>query len=365
MAGVKVLNVFDDVVGHQPVLALLGQELARPAQVYLFVGPGSVGKATVARRFAAALLCPQEGVHEGTCSHCRRTLEGNHPDLTVVEPEGRTALTVDQARTTVAAATLAPVEASRKVFLFEEAGSMNEQAANALLKTLEEPTASTVFLLAVEGEDELPPTVASRARLIYLGRIGDEEVAESLVRMGVEPPQAEEASLISGGRPGLALALATRPEVAAFRKAWLAVPLQVSPRPGDAIRLAEGVLDAAEPLLAALRERHQAERASVDSETPFHRAMGDRQERELRRATQTLFVTGLEILASWYRDAAAAQHGAPIRNRDIPGTALASLSPPAAVAGAERVLEAVEGLRANQRPQLVLASLFADLGAVD
>jgi DNA polymerase-3 subunit delta' len=363
VAGVTVAKVFDDVVGHRPVVALLAQELARPAQAYLFVGPASVGKATVARRFAAALLCPQEGLHEGTCPYCRRVLEGNHPDLTVVEPEGRTALTVDQARTTVAAATLAPVEASRKVFLFEEAGSMNEQAANALLKTLEEPTASTVFLLVAEGEDELPPTVASRARLIHLGRVGDAEVAESLVRLGVEKTQAVEASLIAGGRPGLALALATRQEVAAFREAWLEVPLQVSPRPGDAIRLAEGVLGAAEPLLAALRQRHQAERASVE-ETPFHRAIGDRQERELRRATQALFVTGLEILASWYRDAAAAQYGATVRNRDIPGTALASLSPQAAVAGAERVLEAVEGLRANQRPQLVLASLFADLGAV-
>ncbi|MDP8958677.1 MAG: DNA polymerase III subunit delta' [Actinomycetota bacterium] len=361
------VSIFGDVVGHQRVLQLLGGEAARPAQAYLFVGPGSVGKATVARRFAASLLCPALGSHEGSCPHCRRVIEGSHPDVEVIEPDGKTVLTVEQARRAVAAATLTPVEAARKIFLIEEAGSMNDEAANALLKTLEEPTASTVFVLVAEAEDELPPTVASRCRVIHFGRVGEEEVAQALVGLGVGAEQAEEAARIAGGRPGLAMALATRPEVAEFRRAWLAVPSQVTPRPGEAIRLADRVLQAAEPLLAALRERQVAELEGLPGETPaaHERLLKDRHDRELRRASQALFVTGLEILASWYRDAAAAQFGAPVRNRDVPGTALATVPPAAAVARVERVLEAVEGLRGNQRPPLVLAALFADLGAVD
>lgn len=357
------MRVFDDVIGHQRVLELLGKESIRPAQAYLFVGPGSVGKATVARRFAACLLCPTGGEHDGACPDCRRILGGNHPDLVVVEPDGKTVLTVEQARATVAAATLHPVEGSRKVFLFEEAGSMNDEAANALLKTLEEPTASTVFILVVESEDEVPATVVSRSRPVHFGRVSDAEVVAAVEQMGVTHEQAERAAAIAGGRPGLAMGLATRPEVAEFRRSWLRIPLALTPRPGDAVLLAEQVLKSAQPLLAALKDRHTEETESVEGS--FRKVLDDRHERELKRATQALFVTGLEILASWYRDAAAAQFGAPVRNSDVPARDLATVPPPLAVARAERILEAVEGLRANQRTQLVLASLFADLGAVD
>jgi len=338
----------DDLIGHGPVLGLLAEEANHPAQAYLFVGPANVGKATVARRFAAALLC--EG--DGDCQ--RRVIQGIHPDLAIVEPDGRTALTVDQARATVAMASLAPVEGGRKVFLFEEAGLMNDEAANALLKTLEEPTRSTVFLLVTDSEDDLPATVASRARIVHFGRVAEGEVIEALLGFNIDPDQAANAARISGGRPGLALALATRPEVAEFRHAWLSVPLRVSARPGEAYRLAEEVMAASEPLLAAIKARQEAEDGSARST--------DRYEREIKRASSALHVTGLEILASWYRDAAAAQLGAGVRNHDIAATALTAVPPATAVHCAERVLNTIDALGANQRPQLAFASLFADLG---
>ena len=350
-------RLYDDVVGHGAVIELLAREAAKPAQSYLFVGPGNVGKATVARRFAARLLCPDE---DPDCE--RRVLSGVHPDLVLVEPEGRTSLTVDQARTTVAAASRAPIEADRKLFLFEEAGLMNDEAANALLKTLEEPTASTVFLLIVESENDLPATIASRCRSVFFGRVRDDEITAELVARGVEPAQADSAARISGGRPGLALAIATQPDVAAYRRAWLAVPLQVSEQPGDAYRLAGDVIAAGEPLLAALRDRQAAEEADAEEHGADLRGLRDRHERELKRASRSLFVTGLEMLASWYRDAAAAQFGAPVRNRDVPAGALTAVVPEAAVTRARRVLDTVESLQANQRPELALAALFADLG---
>ncbi|MBN2113561.1 MAG: AAA family ATPase [Acidimicrobiia bacterium] len=352
-----MVSSFAGVVGHRALVGLLEAEAASPSQAYLFVGPASVGKATLARRFAGLLLCP------GADSGClRRVVAGTHPDLSLVEPDGRTSLTVDQARSTVARAVLAPVEGERKVVLFEEAGVMTDEAASALLKTLEEPSPTTVFILVAEAEHDLPPTVASRCRTIFFGRVTDEEVAAALVERGVDPEQAHHAAVASGGRPGLALMLATQPQVAAFRRAWLSVPGRVGSQPGGAFRLAEELVAAAEPLLDALDQRHRFERDQVEAEGALGRAVKERQERERRRAAAALHTTGLEILASWYRDAAAAQLGAEVRNRDVPPVSLTALTPAAAVSAAGRVLEAVAALHANQRPELAFAALFADLG---
>ena len=93
------------------------------------------------------------------------------------------------------------------------------------------------------------------------------------------------------------------------------------------------------------------------------KALKERHTRDLKRATDTLHVAGLETLAGFYRDAAAAQYGAPPRNSDIPVVGLTQVAPPRAVANADRVLATVEALQANQRPQLALAVLFSELAS--
>jgi DNA polymerase-3 subunit delta' len=344
---------FDAVIGHRGVIELLEREIVEPAQSYLFVGPSNVGKATIARRFAAALLCGEDQA----CFD--RVLSGVHPDLVLVEPEGRASITVDQARSVVSQATRTPLESVRKVFLLEEGGMMNDEAANALLKTLEEPTPATVFVIVAETEDDLPETVASRCRTVVLGRVSEEEVAAGLTQLGIGEDQAKEAARIAGGRPGLALALATEPQVADYRRVWLSIPLRLGEHPGDAFRLADETMTAAEPLLAALKERQQEERDALGDDAP--KSLSDRQTRELKRATDALYATGLEILASFYRDVAAAQFGSPVRNTDVPVAALSSMTPRRAIAGVERILVAVEALATNQRPQLAFANLFAEL----
>jgi len=236
---------------------------------------------------------------------------------------------------------------------------LNDEAANALLKTLEEPTPATVFVIVTETEDDLPSTVSSRCRTVVLGRVPGSEVAAGLEALGIGTEQAAEAARIAGGRPGLALALATEPEVANYRRLWLSIPMRLGEHPGDAFRLADETMTSAEPLLAALKQRQQDERDALGDDAP--RSLRDRQTRELKRATDALYITGLEILASFYRDVAAAQFGSPVRNTDVPVAALSSMTPKRAVAGAERVLVAIDALGRNQRPQLAFANLFAEL----
>ncbi|MDJ0497719.1 MAG: AAA family ATPase [Acidimicrobiia bacterium] len=349
-------DLFDGVVGHAAVVGLLRRDVATPAHAYLFVGPHGVGKATVARRFAAGIVC------DGDAQCGSRVVRGLHPDVVLVEPDGRSAITVEQARNTVALANLAPVEGERKVFILEEGGAMNDEAANALLKTLEEPTASTIFIVIAESEDDLPETVGSRCRTVVFGRVPEKEVAIGLRTLGVDEERADQAARISGGRPGLAISLATRADVAEFRNVWMSVPLRLSEHPGDGYKLADDVMLAAEPLLAALKARQVDEAASLEAEGGLSKAVEQRQARELKRATTALHVSGLEILAGFYRDVAAAQLGAKVRNPDIPAPALTRVSPRRAVRSADRVLEAIEAIEANQRPQLALAALFVDIG---
>lgn len=336
-------ELFDDVIGHSGVVTLLESELERPAQAYLFTGTESIGKATVALRFAAGLL-------GGTSDERARrmALAGTHPDLRVLEPEGATSLGVEQAREVVSRASMRPVESDRTVFLLPDAGSMTDQAANALLKTLEEPSGSVTFLLVAESEEDFPPTVASRCRTVHMGRVPSTEVVEALKARGLSGSEAEGVAVVAGGRPGLALSLMSQPEVARFRELWLGIPGQVTPHPGDGQHLASVLLDELKPLVDE----------SVPDDLPK-----DKAQRARRRVEMSLLVSGLEILASWYADSASLQMGGPIRNTDVELASLTDVSPRKAVSSAEQVLDAVVDIQANLRRELVLANLFSSLGS--
>lgn len=336
-------DLYADIIGHDAVLTLLRSEIEHPAQAYLFVGPESIGKEAVALRFATALL---GGADDERAR--RLALMRAHPDLRVLEPEGAASLGVDQAREVVSRASLAPVEAPRSIFLFPDAGAMTEQAANALLKTLEEPSPQVVFLLVAGSEDDFPPTVASRCRTIHMGRVPVPEIVEALRARGLSEDDADGVAVVSGGRPGLALALMSQPEVARFREMWLSLPGKVTPHPGDGQRLAMELLAELAPLVDQ----------SVPDDLPK-----DKAQRARRRAEMSLLVSGLEILASWYSDSASLQLGGPIRNSDLDLASFTDVPPRRAVASAERVLDAVVDIHANLRRELVLANLLSSLGS--
>ena len=345
-----------DIIGHRAALESLQRDVRAPGHSYLFVGPSNVGKATVALAFAASLVC----ISERSRARVKRHV---HPDVIVVGPEGRAALGVNQARKAISDASLRPVESERKVIIFDDASLMTESAANALLKTLEEPPARTVFVLVAESEDDFPATVASRCRVIRFGRVPETELSAALVAMGVDSERATMTARIAGGSPGLALDLVADRGVGDFRQRWLAVPGKVSSRPGDGFRLADEMLEAHRPLLDAIKQRRRKEVDEIEARGyPVPKALVDRHDRALRRTANSLVVTGLEMLASWYLDSASAQYGGPLRNPDLAPTELARTPPGRAVRSAELVLDAAVQLRRNQRPRLVLAWLFTSLG---
>ncbi len=266
------------LIGHGEVTELLNRELKEPSHAYLFTGPAGVGKATVAREFARLLLCPEAGDHPLPCSSCRRVASGNHPDLVAVEPEGRASLGVDTARSMVTQAVLSPVESQRRVFLVDDAGLMTEQAANAMLKTLEEPTGVVTFLIVSESDDDFPPTVASRCRVVRFGRVPEAELTDALTERGMEAEEARVLAMVSGGRPGLALQLGPGSPVAELRRAWLSLPVRFSGRPGDGFSLAEEMMTAIEPLAGEI-----AGTVAGGAEL---------RDRARRRATQSLLASG-------------------------------------------------------------------------
>ena len=199
-------------------------------------------------------------------------------------------LTVGQARTTMAKATLAPVESVRKIFVFDEAGVMSEGAANALLKTLEEPNATTAFILVSDSDEDLPATLGSRCRIIHFGRVDEADVVAALVQAGWRASRRPKLHVSGRADPGWRWRLATQQRWLRSA-AWLAVPGRVSARPGDSFVLAEELLDGLDPLLAGVEEHSLAEPASKEKrERDNHRASASCSSRESRswlRGTST------------------------------------------------------------------------------
>src|ERR1039458_4923635 len=176
---------------------------------WLFTGPPGSGRSVAARAFAAALLCDRQGCCE--CSSCHQVAGGTHADLLPVRPDGLS-YGVRQTRDLVLRAAAAPVYGRWRVVLFEDADRATEQAANALLKAIEEPAPRTVWLLCAPSAEELVTTIRSRCRLVVLRTPPSAAVAQVLVsRDGVDPASALAAARAAQGHIGRARRLATDP----------------------------------------------------------------------------------------------------------------------------------------------------------
>jgi DNA polymerase III, delta subunit len=208
------------VIGQGSTVETLRSAAQQPVHAYLFVGPPGAGKVRAALAFAAAVLCPRGGCAE--CDICSRTLNQTHPDLLNVEREGAS-ISVDQAREIIRLALRSPVEGSRKVLVLNDFHLVTN-AGPTLLKIIEEPPPSTIFIVLAEQITNELVTIASRCVQMVFAPLSVGAVVEALVASGIEESVAKTAANAAGGRLDRARLLATDPEVANRMAFWQNIP---------------------------------------------------------------------------------------------------------------------------------------------
>jgi len=200
------------VVGQDKTLSLLdyGLKTDAIAHAYLLVGPTHVGKGTLARNLAQALNCEGSGPPCGQCRSCQRIREGKHADVTTIGLNSGTEIGIDDIRGLQRLANLPPYEGKCKVLIIDGAEYLSIEAANALLKILEEPPPMVVWLLLAAEEERLLPTIISRCQRLELKPVSSERVQEVLVNSHhVDGDKAELLTRLCHGRLGWALSALT------------------------------------------------------------------------------------------------------------------------------------------------------------
>src|SRR3954463_12191798 len=209
---------FRDVVGHTRLIDLLSRSVSGSTlpPSLLFAGPSGVGKHLTALAVAQALNCTYttrgsgaraEGSIDacGTCAACTRIARGVHPDVLRVSPGDSGSIKIDQVRDVVDRAQYRPFEGRRRVVIIDEADALVAPAQNALLKTLEEPTPSSVFILVAARPDMLLPTVLSRCPQLRFRPLSLEEMTTALVANGRTDAEARAVAAAADGSLGQAL----------------------------------------------------------------------------------------------------------------------------------------------------------------
>lgn len=345
-------SVWDAVIGQERAVARMRSCLVDPVHAYLFVGPPGSTKDQAARAFAAALLAG--GDHPDHRS-ARLALAGEHPDVREVRRVGA-AIAKEQIEDIVRTAALAPVEGDRKVMILEEFHLLTAEGAARLLKTIEEPPASTVFVVLADQVDSELVTVASRCVRIEFSPIPETAIVEALVREGQDPAAAASAAAASAGNLDRARVLVSDPGLAARRAAFASVPSRLDGSGFTVATLVEQITKLADEAATSLAPVHEREIADLEARVSAagergsgRKALEDRHKREVRRYRTDELRSGLAVIAGVYRDALVA------------GTAA---RPDAAAHAVDRIHDALEALERNPNETLLLQHLLLDLPSV-
>lgn len=359
MMPIAAPELYADVPAQPGAVAALEAAARRPVHAYLFVGPPGTAKLAAAHSFAAALLggTADEDVRD-------RVLGGVHPDVIVVEAEGAS-ITMDTAREVTRLAARSPVEGERKILILTDFHLVRD-AGPALLKTIEEPPASAIFIILAEY---LPPelvTIASRCVRVDFFPLSVEEVGNVLVRSGIDPARASELAAASGGRLDRARLLASDPDFERRRQVWLGVPGRLDGSGATVAALADELVALLDGAVATIRDRQADELAALEARNaramevdgkvgragrPGLRAgvrdLEERHKRALRRLRTDELRSGLGTLAGAYRD------------RLAPGQPRLATS---AAAALDLIQAAAVDLAFNPGETLMLQALLARLG---
>ncbi|MDQ3177319.1 MAG: hypothetical protein M3Q72_07190 [Actinomycetota bacterium] len=346
-------NPWDGVVGQARAVRQLKASVADPVHAYALVGPSGSTKDVAARAFAAEVLVAATPGGDAART-MRLAAAGEHPDIHEFHRVGP-GISAEQARDVVAQSSIAPVEGERKVLILNEFHLVRPEAAAILLKSIEEPPPSTIFLICA---DFVPPelvTIASRCVRITFGAVDDDLVVELLVAEGNDPAMARVAADAASGDVDRARLLVSDDDLAERRNLFADVPARLDGSGSSALQLADDLLalieKAAAPLVARQAseiEDHDARASRLGERGGGRKALDDRHKRELRRHRIDELRAGLWVIARSYRDAAvAAADGTP-----GPGDLSAAIS---------RIGAAIEALERNPNEALLLQSLLWSL----
>jgi DNA polymerase-3 subunit delta' len=372
------MSVWDDLVGQEPVVEQLSsaaEGTSGLAHAWLFTGPPGAGRSAAARAFAAALQCEETPRGCGHCPSCHQIFQGTHADVEVIRPQGLS-YGVKEARALVLRASSSPTGGRWQIVLFEDADRATEQAANALLKAIEEPPARTVWLLCTPSPDDLLVTIRSRCRLVTLRTPPIDAVADVLaLRDGVDRETADVVARAAQGHISRARRLATDPEARRRRAEVLAVPRRLT-SVGPAVSAAEALVAAAKAEAKA-----QTEELNESETSALRQALGESAKGRMPRGTagalkdlearQKSRATRLERdahdrtlldLASYYRDVLTLQLGAgtELVNVDLGPelrTAAQHGRPEDTLKRLDAIMACRERLEANVNPLLAVEAL--------
>jgi len=356
--------MFVGVVGQERAVETLRRAGERPSHAYLLVGPRGSGVEDAARDFAALLI----GVADDERS-LRLVKRGVHPDVVEFAPGGASYRVKEDVRDTILPeAARAPIEADRRVLILFEAerlrGNQNE-SANAMLKTIEEPPPRTILLLVTAVAEDLLPTIRSRCQRIDFDPVADTLLRAALEREGVDPEIAATASALSGGQLSRARALAG--PLAPMRAAFANAPTRIDGTGATAFAVAELLGAAVDQAADVVASRHAEELGDFDAELErlgysdrdarmLRGRIERRHQREVRRTRIDLLLEGVTALESVYRDVLA--DPAPPLNGDRPRLVV---PPRAAAAALDECRQAREAFLINEKGLVRLTHLLLSL----
>ena len=382
--------IWDSLIGQADVVTKLtkavsdaelitqGESGPGMTHAWLITGPPGSGRSTAATAFAAALVCPLNGC--GQCQVCRMAPVGGHPDVQIITPTGLS-YGVDEARELVRLSSLAPIESPWRVIVVEDADRLTDQAFHALLKTLEEPTPHTVWVLCAPSVEDVLPTIISRTRHLSLRTPTTAEVRDLLINTySVDPAMAAFAARASQGHIGRARGLALEEEARLRRQSDLRTVFNLRDVPSCVVAAGELVkaateaantrsdqLDAKEDeqLKAAfgIEEGSRVTGSSKKTVDAAKKQLLAAQKTRRKRMIRDEVDRSLVDLLGMYRDVLLIQLGSDLEliNQEM-RPQLEQLAARSTASDSTRILEAIEytraSVQANTPPQLAVEALM-------